>query len=60
MDPDATLTRIREIITTYDLSTYDQRELANELVDLITGLDTWLTHGGFLPESWWAKEYDEY
>lgn len=53
MDPDDALTQIRELITKHqtsgeEMSTSD----AADLVELIDGLDEWLTKGGFLPTEW--------
>jgi hypothetical protein len=52
MDPDAALAQIRELIikqqTECELSESD----AADLVELIDGLDEWLTKGGFLPTEW--------
>ena len=52
MDPNATLTAIREIVK----KTYTDRgagtgDLA-QLVDLVEALDGWLTKGGFAPTAW--------
>lgn len=51
MDPDAAVRRIREIINNYDKAS-DEHELASELVDLVSGLDQWLSKGGHLPYQW--------
>lgn len=56
MDPDVTLEEIRELVIKgqnredrgYDMHPYDQ----SRLLTLLSGLDTWITQGGFLPEDW--------
>lgn len=55
MDPNAALARIRHLAdrilderTSEDVAGF----LASELADTVTGLDEWLTRGGFLPEPW--------
>jgi hypothetical protein len=49
MDPNEALAQIREITgTAMRGQAYD----ADRLVDLIAGLDQWLTDGGFLPANW--------
>lgn len=51
MDPNAALEAIREITSRdsfYALADDDAREL----VDLIDGLDIWLSRGGFRPDAW--------
>lgn len=53
MDPDDTLTQIRELITKYQTSAEEMSTSdAAELVLLVDGLDEWLTKGGFLPTEW--------
>lgn len=57
MDPNVTLGRIREILEAYDREEDEvSHHLGNELVDLVEGLDHWLSGGGFLPAPW-AKWY---
>ncbi len=51
MDPNETLRRIREIVTTRDA--HGQRV---ELCELVRALDGWLTGGGFLPDEWSRKK----
>ena len=46
MDPDKTLSEIREIIDTPVDPDY------NRLVDLVDALDQWLFAGGYLPHDW--------
>lgn len=71
MDPDANLERQREIaqeiVTLIDSSEGDDwsetersvleqvSALANELADLVSALDEWITKGGFLPGAWAAR-----
>lgn len=60
MDPNATLARIRELITamhvtagTTRVSAFDAyANQAAELEELVEALDGWLTNGGFLPTGW--------
>lgn len=53
MDPDAALKRIREILSDDGWHHGAHREaLGFELTDLVTGLDQWLTTGGFPPAAW--------
>jgi hypothetical protein len=49
MDPDVALREIREIA-----GSSDQPSEAGfrRLAELVDGLDTWLTNGGFLPTDW--------
>ena len=54
MDPNAALVRLRELMTLLD--TIDNKEdrlsAIAEVYDTFTGLDTWLSRGGFLPIAW--------
>jgi hypothetical protein len=58
MDPDATLVAIRELVKLiYSIENnpepaYDLGELGLDLADQVSGLDEWITRGGFLPMSW--------
>lgn len=72
MDPDTNLERQREIaqeiVTIIDSSEGDDwsetersvleqvSALANELADLVSALDEWITKGGFLPAEWTRSE----
>ena len=50
MDPDAALAEIRDIVGRYNRDgglVVDAR-----LAELIDGVDTWLSTGGFLPNAW--------
>ena len=52
MDPNATLTAIRTIVTqTYTDEGAGTGDLA-QLVDLVEALDAWLSKGGFAPAAW--------
>lgn len=55
MDPNAALARIRELVAELD-GWPDTSEhwivTASELAETVTGLDTWLSSGGFLPLAW--------
>lgn len=53
MDPDATLAQIRDLIVKYQTSAEEMSTSdAAELVELVDGLDEWMTKGGFLPTDW--------
>jgi hypothetical protein len=50
MDPNETLARARkaaQVILAQSMNPYEE-----ELADLFTVLDEWITGGGFLPQSW--------
>lgn len=57
MDPDTALTELRRRITDYrhrvdhNLGRVDETDI-EPIIELITALDTWLSHGGFLPHHW--------
>lgn len=49
MDPDATLTELRELYNDYQ----DGIPVDGErVIDLFDELDNWLMDGGFLPRAW--------
>ena len=50
MDPNATLKEIREIIKSWTKD--ESKDIPSRLVDLIDGLDGWISKGGFLPRDW--------
>jgi hypothetical protein len=57
MDPNATLAAIRELVKQIDntdrgSANIDLVDLALDLIELIDGLDQWLSKGGFLPSAW--------
>jgi hypothetical protein len=55
MDPNATLARIRELTATLaagDPPGVFRRIDAEELADLVSSLDRWISGGGFLPGAW--------
>lgn len=56
MDPNAALAEIREIVkNTHDARYVTFEKIEHELerlVDLIDGLDNWLSKGGFKPRDW--------
>ena len=67
MDPEAALREIRTAVAAlkerFDASDQDFEHMdpdelvtiaedTNELLDLIDGLDQWMSRGGFLPTSW--------
>lgn len=55
MDPDEALYLIRRLTKEFDEVGEDDEAAAyvgSELVDAVSGLDEWLSRGGFLPEDW--------
>jgi hypothetical protein len=56
MDPDQALRDLRGALTALrralDDDTDDVADHASTALDLFTGLDHWLTAGGFLPADW--------
>jgi hypothetical protein len=53
MDPNACLREMLEITADFDKLEDDEALIAaNRLVDLVDGLDGWLSKGGFLPTRW--------
>lgn len=54
MDPDAALAVIRELAAEINEAGPDALDeiAAMRLADHVTGLDQWLTKGGFLPADW--------
>lgn len=60
MDPNAALERIRELLVELDQLSVTRHEPggeppADELRELVSGLDDWLVQGGFLPAEWAAN-----
>ena len=58
MDADEALKRIREKVVAVLISRDNETLLndeAGELAELVEGLDTWITKGGFLPAEWQRK-----
>jgi len=51
MDPNAALLLIRQLAARCETAD-EQSEDFTRLVDLIQGLDGWITNGGFLPTAW--------
>lgn len=51
MDPDATLTEIRELIRAVWDNPYDA-DSTLELAHAVDDLDGWLSDHGFLPQAW--------
>ena len=54
MDPNKALEDVRDIIARIEdtddvLPTF---ELAEQLAEIVGGLDEWLSRGGFLPDDW--------
>lgn len=52
MDPDAALEEVRRIVARADAEGTDIVEDYNRLIDLIDGLDQWISRGGFMPKVW--------
>jgi hypothetical protein len=55
MDPNATLARLRELLSLWEeWGSLDSNAEASmdEIVDLFYGLDQWITSGGFRPDDW--------
>ena len=56
MDPNACLAEIRQLIAeSYRLDKTDESLspiATDRLVELIEGLDQWISRGGFLPKQW--------
>ncbi len=54
MDPDACLEEIRDLVGGADkaCSPEERESRFDRLVDLIDGLDTWMSRSGCLPTSW--------
>ena len=55
MDPNDTLSKIRSICASWEEwggLENDPSESLDEIVELISTLDTWLTTGGFRPDDW--------
>ena len=57
MDPNAALKEIREIVKNADKPNplkgiYEEHAEFSRLIDLIDGLDGWISKGGFLPRDW--------
>lgn len=59
MDPDAALDEIRRIIARVDADDTDAGEDYERLVNLIDGLDAWMSRGGFPPRLWRREKADE-
>ena len=53
MDPDAALADIRHTIQEYNRGREDLD--LGELIDLIDGLDQWISKGGYMPVAWVKK-----
>lgn len=51
MDPNATLAKLRRLASTLQ----NADGLGGEIAETFDILDTWLSHGGFLPAAWDAS-----
>lgn len=57
MDPNAVLTRMRELFRLYE----DRRitpEQYREMCELFGTLDAWIVRGGFLPHGWASSRWE--
>jgi len=54
MDPNATLERLRELVAEVAKAESNEHkaDIADEMSDLIEGLDNWFCRGGFRPRAW--------
>lgn len=52
MDPNATLTRIRELVNTIVTEGPYETGYEQELAEAVNALDDWLSKGGFKPAAW--------
>lgn len=54
MDPDAALAAIRRLAKAFDEADNSlvAAGVASGLIDVVLGLDEWLTRGGYLPADW--------
>lgn len=54
MDPDTTLSIIRELVQSLDPKylDYSDGEDVAQLIKAIDSLDEWIIKGGFLPQAW--------
>ncbi len=54
MDPNTTLQRIREALAAYKRTTNPDAAgaVAQDAIEAIQDLDTWLSKGGALPKAW--------
>lgn len=55
MDPNTALTEIRRIASSLNDREEYPPEQVTRLLELVGGLDGWLTGGGFLPTAWERK-----
>lgn len=51
MDPNETLSQLREAIREYESGHYPELN-AEKAADAFIALDAWLSNGGFLPNAW--------
>jgi len=63
MDPNETLTKIRELATKIGQFDFDHPEqlygTAADLAEHVEALDEWLSKGGFPPDAWGRPETDD-
>lgn len=62
MDPQANLNEQLEISTRLLSSDVDEEEtmrLAYRLAELVLALDEWIRKGGFLPDAWARRPYEQ-
>lgn len=56
MDPNAALKHLRELVAEWesasDLDIARKADMLDDFIEHFDGLDSWLSHGGFLPRNW--------
>ena len=54
MDPNAALERMRRLVKAFDAAENDwvAAQVSSELIDMVVGLDDWMSRGGYLPADW--------
>lgn len=53
MDPNVTLASLRQLVATWQTSSYEDSEsLLDELATTVDNLDSWMSKQGFPPSAW--------
>lgn len=52
VDPNESLLKIRSLIAHVNANGHFDGYEGDDLIELVTGLDEWLSKGGFLPAAW--------
>lgn len=55
MDPDATLTQLREHLADSETYPHDLPASWDAVVELFQALDGWMSRGGFAPADWTSR-----